>query len=146
MTNHDPATSAQANTLTLDLDLAHAPEKVWRALTDPELLSQWLLPVAGFQSKPGTRFTFSSQPQPGWDGIVHCQIVECQPLEKLSYKWVVGDLDTVVTFTLARTATGTRLTLVHAGFKPEQKQNFAGARYGWKMMSDRLVELLPRVS
>jgi len=34
--------------ISFDFDLPHPPEKVWRALTDPDLLAQWLLPSAGF--------------------------------------------------------------------------------------------------
>jgi uncharacterized protein YndB with AHSA1/START domain len=54
-------------------------------------------------------------------------------------------IDTVVTFTLAPTASGTRLSLVQSGFKPEQKQNFGGARYGWNLMGGKLVELLAKL-
>ena len=60
--------------------------------------------------------------------------------------WVVGELDTVVKFALAPTATGTRLSIVHSGFKTDQKRNFSGARYGWRMMSGKLVDLLARNS
>jgi uncharacterized protein YndB with AHSA1/START domain len=64
----------------------------------------------------------------------------------MNYAWVVGDmLDTFVTFTLSPTASGTRLSLVQSGFKPDQKQNFGGTRYGWKMMGGKLVELLARI-
>ena len=60
---------------------------------------------------------------------------------------VTGDmLDTVVSFTLTPTASGTRLSLVQSGFKPDQKKNFGGARYGWKMMGGKLVDLLGRIS
>ena len=55
------------------------------------------------------------------------------------------DIDTVVTFTLAPTASGTRLSLVQSGFKPEQKKAFGGARYGWKLMGGKLVDLLGRM-
>jgi uncharacterized protein YndB with AHSA1/START domain len=58
---------------------------------------------------------------------------------------VVGDIDTVVTFTLTPTASGTRLSLVQSGFKPHQKQNSGGARYGWELMGGRLVDLLARI-
>jgi uncharacterized protein YndB with AHSA1/START domain len=60
---------------------------------------------------------------------------------------VVGDmeLDTIVTFTLSPTESGTHLSLVQSGFKPSQKQASGGARYGWKMMGGRLVELLARI-
>ena len=75
------------------------------------------------------------------------QQVEIDPLRKLSYTWVVGNMqiDTVVTFTLAPTTSGTRLSLVQSGFTPDQKQNFGGARYGWKMMGGKLVDLLATI-
>jgi len=75
---------------------------------------------------------------------VHCRILESEAHRKLSYAWVVGDLDTVVTFTLTPAASGTRVTLVQSGFKSTQKRNFNGARYGWKMMAGRLEDLLTR--
>jgi uncharacterized protein YndB with AHSA1/START domain len=115
------------------------PEKVSRALTE------WLLPVVALKLEPGAAFTFKTQPQPGWDGTVNCRFVEIEAQKKLSWAWVVGDIDTVVTFTLTPTALGTRLSLVQSGFKPDQKQNFAGARYGWKMMGGKLVDLLARI-
>ena len=119
---------------------------MWRALTDPKLLAEWLLPVMDLQARAGAAFTFKTQPYPGWDGTVNCRILEIETHKKLSYAWVVGDmLNTVVTFTLTPTASGTRLTLVQSGFKPDQKQNFGGARYGWKMMGEKLVELLTRM-
>jgi uncharacterized protein YndB with AHSA1/START domain len=141
----DKTARSQTEALAFEIDLHHPPEKVWRALTDPALLAEWLLPVAGLKLERDAAFTFTAPPQPGWDGAVHCRMLEIEPQKKLSYRWVVGDMDTVVTFTLAPTASGSRLFLVHSGFKPEQKQNFAGARYGWKMMGGKLVDLLARV-
>jgi len=104
--------------------------------------------VVGFRTEPGAAFTFKTRPYPGWDGIVNCRILESDAPHKLSYAWVVGDmaLDTVVTFTLTPTASGTRLSLVQSGFKPDQKQNFGGARYGWKMMGGKLIELLATIA
>ncbi len=136
----------QEKSLSLDFDLRHPPEKVWRALTDPVLLTEWLLPVFDLKLEPGASFTFKTQPHPGWDGAVSCRFVEIEPHKKLSYAWTVPFLDTVVTFTLMPTATGTRLHLVQSGFKPDQKQELGGARYGWKMMGEKLVELLGRIS
>jgi uncharacterized protein YndB with AHSA1/START domain len=143
----DKTDSSQTDSISFEFEMRHAPEKVWRALIDPALLAEWLLPVVGFQTEPGTAFTFKTQPYPGWDGTVNCRILEIEAPRKLSYSWVVGDmaLDTVVTFTLTPTESGTRLSLVQSGFKPEQKQNFGGARYGWKMMGGKLVDLLERV-
>ncbi len=135
------------DTVSLEVDLKHAPEKVWRALTTPELLAQWLLPVFDLKLDPGAAFTFKTQAYPPWDGTVNCRILESDTHKKLSYAWVVGDMeiDTVVTFTLTPTPEGTRLSLVQSGFKPDQKQASGGARYGWKMMSGKLVELLAAI-
>jgi uncharacterized protein YndB with AHSA1/START domain len=134
------------DSLSLEFDLDHPPEKVWRALTDPVLLAEWILPVAGFELAPGAAFTFQAPPQPGWDGVVGCKLREIEVQRKLSWTWVAGDIDTVVTFTLAPTASGTRLSILQSGFRPEQKRNLGGARYGWRMMSERLVDVLARIS
>ena len=146
MTFVETTARAQTESLSFEFDLHHAPEKVWRALTDPVLLAEWLLPVVDLKLERGAAFTFKAQPQPGWDGTVDCRFVEIEAQRKLSWTWVVGDIDTVVTFTLTPTASGTRLSLVQSGFKPDQKKNFGGARYGWKMMGGKLVDLLARIT
>jgi uncharacterized protein YndB with AHSA1/START domain len=133
------------DSLSLEFDLPHAPEKVWRALTDPALLAQWLLPVLDLKLEPGAAFTFKTQAYPGWDGTVSCRFVEIEPLRRLRYTWSVPFLDTVVTFTLTPTPSGTRLSLLQSGFKEDQKRELGGARYGWQMMGDRLVSLLAQV-
>ena len=146
MTVTDTTERSQTKAIAFEFDLPHGPEKVWRALTDPAMLAAWLLPVLDLKLEPGAAFTFKTQPYPGWDGSVNCQVLEIDAQRKLSYTWVVGDmLDTVVTFTLSPTASGTRLSLVQSGFTPDQKQNFGGARYGWKMMGRKLVDLLDRL-
>ena len=140
----DKTAPSQTESISFEFELNHSPAKVWRALTDPALLAEWLLPVIDLKLEPGAAFTFKTQPYPGWDGIVNCRILEAVANRKLRYAWVVGDMDTVVTFTLTPTASGTRLSLVQSGFKPDQKQNFGGARYGWRMMGEKLVALLAR--
>jgi uncharacterized protein YndB with AHSA1/START domain len=142
----DTTAKGQHEAITFEFDLPHKPEKVWRALTDPELLAEWLLPAIGFELAPGKSFTFKTQPYPGWDGTVECRMVEIEPLRKLTYTWTVPFLDTVVTFTLTPSESGTRLSIVQSGFKPDQLQAFGGARYGWRVMGDKLVGLLERIS
>ena len=145
MTVTDTTAPSQTETISFEFDLQHSPEKVWRALTEPELLKEWLLPAIGFELAPGAEFTFKTQPYPGWDGTVSCRFLEIEPQKVLRYAWTVPFLDTVVTFTLSPTATGTRLSLVQSGFTSEQKRESGGARYGWKMMGGKLVDLLARV-
>ena len=147
MNTVDKTAPSQSESIGFEFDLHHSPEKVWRALTEPELLAQWLLPALDLELEPGAAFTFKTQPYPGWDGTVNCRFLEIEAQKKLSYTWVVGfGLDTVVTFTLTPTASGTRLSLVQSGFKPDQKQSFGGARYGWTMMGGKLVDLLETLS
>jgi uncharacterized protein YndB with AHSA1/START domain len=147
MTLVDQTVPSQTDSIAFEFDLRHPPEKVWRALTDPELLAEWLLPAIGFELRPGAEFTLKApQAYPGWDGTVDCRMVEIEPRRKLSYTWTVPFLDTVVTFTLAPTEAGTRLSIVQSGFKPDQKREWGGARYGWKMMGGKLVDLLERIS
>ena len=137
--------ASQAESLSFTFDLPHSPQKVWRALTDPVLLTEWLLPVVDLRLEPEAAFRFTAPPQPGWDGTVNCRFVEIDAQRKLSFTWSVPFLDTVVTFTLAPTASGTRLSLVQSGFKPDQKRELGGARYGWTMMGGKLVDLLARI-
>ena len=144
MTFADTTPAGQSTSLSFDFDLPHPPAKVWRAITDPVLLSEWLLPAIGFRLELGAPFTFQAPAQPGWDGTVHCRIVDLEAPARLALRWVVGELDTEVTFTLTPTRTGTRLVVVQSGFAEAQRKNWGGARYGWKMMAARLEELLTR--
>ncbi|NUP10683.1 MAG: SRPBCC domain-containing protein [Polyangiaceae bacterium] len=145
MMTTDTTTQPQTNSLSLERDLNHAPEKVWRALTDPTLLAEWLLPTVGFELAPQAAFMLKTQPYPGWDGTVNCRFIEIEPMRKLSLTWTVPFLDTVVTFTLTPTASGTRLSIVQSGFRPDQTKELGGARYGWNLMTGKLVELLAKL-
>ena len=140
-----PRHETPPGTLAFEHDLPHPPGTVWRALSDPDLLAEWLLPPVGFEAEAGTAFAFMAPPQPGWDGIVSCRVLEAEPPERLRLAWSVGDLDTVVTFALTPTEAGTRLTIEQSGFRPDQEGNLRGAQYGWATMSNRLRDLLGRL-
>lgn len=108
--------------LVLERVYPQSPERVWRALTDRRALSQWLMET-DFEPTLGHHFTFRAKPQPGWDGVTYCEVIELDPPRRLAYTWRGGagkdrplTLDTVVRFTLAPEGTGTRLTLEHTGF------------------------------
>lgn len=141
----DKTPKGDTDSISFEFELEHSPEKVWRALTDPELLAEWLLPVTGLKLEPGAEFTFKTRAFPGWDGTVDCRVLEIEKYRKISYTWKVPFLDTVVTFTLTPTASGTHVDLVQSGFTTAQKKEAGGARYGWKMMGEKLVELLTRM-
>jgi uncharacterized protein YndB with AHSA1/START domain len=135
-----------AGKIDLAWELPHAPAKVWRALTDPALVAQWLMKT-DMPAEPGKAFTFQAEPMPFWDGIVHSEILELEPQKRLRYTWKGGPgaspLDTVVTWTLVPVAGGTRLQLEHSGFKEGQGQASGGAKFGWERnVSERMAAVL----
>ncbi len=108
---------------TIVNEYPHAPAKVWRALTDPQLISLWTTtgqggrPV-GFSTAVGTRFTYVAKPVPGWSGVVHCEVLESRERELLRYSWLGDDGDdlTMVTYRLEPHPGGSRFTWQHTGF------------------------------
>ncbi len=120
----------------------HAPEKIWKTLTTGALIGRWLMPATGFEAVTGKRFTFQTRAGGAWDGVIHCQVLEVIPNQRLAYSWKGGHadnvgygapLDTVVTWTIDRTGNGTRLRLVHAGFVvPLNGSAFEIMGNGWK--------------
>ena len=132
--------------IAVDEYLAHPPTKVWRALTDPELLGRWLMPN-DFAPVVGHRFTFRTAPQPdgGFDGIVHCEVLDIEPERLLRLAWRGGHLDTTVTWTLHAEGRGTRLFLEHAGFDPDdpwQQHAFTVMGGGWRSNMVRALDAL----
>ncbi len=97
---------AETRSIVQSYDLPHPPAKVWRALTEPQLVDEWLM-CNDMQPTVGKSFTFCAEPTEWWDGIVHCEILEVEPPKRLSYTWRSGPetspLDTVVTWTLTPT-------------------------------------------
>lgn len=91
------------------------PGAVWHALTDSALLARWLMPN-DFRPAVGHRFHFRTKPAPGFDGIVRCEVLEIVEHERLSFSWVGGGIDTVVTFEIAPDGSGTRLEFHQTGF------------------------------
>ena len=102
--------------LQFELVYAHPPEKVWRALTNPSALAQWLMPN-NFEPRVGHKFEFRTKPAPGFDGIVHCEVLELNPPKRLVYSWSGGGLHTQVVWTLEVAPEGTKLRLDHTGFR-----------------------------
>ncbi len=114
----------------------HAPSRVWKALTDPELHARWW---AAGDVKPivGHRFELDMGPF----GKQVCEVVEVDPERLFKYRFSIGRLDTTLTWRLLPEGTGTRLLLVHEGFdldSPMARQAYEGMRPGWPSVLDRL--------
>jgi uncharacterized protein YndB with AHSA1/START domain len=128
----------------------HASETIWKTLTTGELIGRWLMmKPTGFKPVEGARFTFQTTPAGGWDGVIHCEVLEVAPNERLSYSWQGGHesngqqygslLDTIVIWTLAEVDGGTRLRLVHSGFvTPKNDSAFRNMSQGWKKVVGRI--------
>lgn len=136
---------ADARTVVIERDIAHPPEKLWRALTQPHLMEEWLM-KNDFAPTVGHKFNLRGE----WGGVLDCEVLEVAPLETLSYSWdykhddPAYNLKSVVTFTLTKTATGTHLRVEQTGFQPAQKQAAAGAYAGWNNFLGKLDEVLKR--
>jgi uncharacterized protein YndB with AHSA1/START domain len=129
----------ETRSVIIERRLAHPPAKVWRALTLPHLLEEWLM-QNDFELAVGHRFDFKAE----W-GAVTCEILEIEPQETLSYTWGDHNLKSVVTWTLTPTESGTLLRMEQTGFRPDQPRYFQGAQAGWPRFLENLEQLLGRL-
>jgi uncharacterized protein YndB with AHSA1/START domain len=129
--------------VVIERDMPYPPEKVWRALTDRPLIEDWLM-ANDFEPKVGHRFTLRTSPVGGWNGIIDCEVLAVEPPARLSYTWASMGLESVVTFTVAPSASGARLRMEQSGFPADATQNLRGAEYGWNNFLDRLGQVVAR--
>jgi uncharacterized protein YndB with AHSA1/START domain len=132
-------TSAETRTVVVEREVPYPPEKIWRALTQPHLIEVWLM-KNDFQPVVGHRFDFRAD----W-GSVDCQVRTVEPHKTLSYTWAAYGLESVVTWTLTPTSTGTRLRMEQSGFRLDQRQAYLGAKAGWRQFFTGLEQLLARI-
>lgn len=130
-------------TCIVERKFKYPPEKLWRALTQPHLISEWLM-KNDFRADVGHRFKLAGD----WGGVLHCKVLEVEPISRLVYSWDFDHDDpayvlrSVVAFTLIPTASETILRMEQSGFRPEQKQAYRGARAGWPQFLNKLDDLL----
>ena len=137
-----PETSTRS--VVMEKEFPHPPQKVWRALTESSLIEQWLM-KNDFQPVVGQRFNFRATPVPNWSGIIDCKVLVVEPNSRLSYSWGAMGLESVVTWTLTPTSTGTHLGMEHSGFRSEEDANYKGATYGWKKFIGSLENVVARL-
>ncbi len=133
-------TDARTGTLSVvvEREIPYPPEKIWRALTQPHLIEEWLM-KNDFRPVAGHRFNFRAD----WGGV-ECQVTAVEPNKTLAYTWAAMGLESVVTWTLTPTSTGAVLRMEQSGFRPDQQQAYRGAHGGWRRMFAALEQLLAR--
>ena len=145
----DTATLADRHEIVVDEVFPHTLDVLWKTLTSPSMMGRWLhMEPTGFKPMVGTRFTYRTTPAGEWDGVIHCQVLEATPLERLAYSWKGGHegnvgygarLETVVTLTLSRVERGPRVRLVHSGFElPRNDTAFKNMSDGWLKVLQRI--------
>jgi uncharacterized protein YndB with AHSA1/START domain len=130
--------TAPNRSIVVERDMPHTPEKIWRALTQSHLIEEWLM-KNDFVPAVDHRFQLRGD----W-GHADCKVLQIEPEKRLSYTWDAMGLESVVTFTLAPTATGTHLRVEQAGFPKTAAQAFAGATYGWRSFLEKLDGVVAR--
>ena len=131
--------STEALSVVVEREIPFPAEKIWRALTQPHLIEEWLM-KNDFKPVVGQGFTLRGD----W-GSVDCQVMAVEPNKTLSYTWEAMGLESVVTWTLTPTGTGTHLRMEQSGFRPDQQQAYQGAKFGWQKFFGSLEQLLARI-
>jgi uncharacterized protein YndB with AHSA1/START domain len=132
--------------VVVEREFPHPPDRLWRALTQPHLIEEWLM-KNDFKSVVGHRFNLRGD----WGGVLDCEVLAVEQEKTLTYAWNHSHEDpayalhSVVTFTLTPTRTGTHLRMEQSGFRPDQKQAYGGAQAGWRQFLGNLEQVLARL-
>jgi uncharacterized protein YndB with AHSA1/START domain len=133
-------TSTEVRSVVVEREIPHPPEKIWRALTQPHLIEEWLMKT-DFEPAVNHRFNLRGD----W-GTVDCQVMALEPNKTLSYTWAAMGLESVVTWTLTPTGAGTHLRMEQSGFRTDQQQAYMGAKYGWQKFFANLERVVGGLS
>jgi len=137
-------------TITRTIEIAAPRERVWAALTTPELLAQWLGQEAVFDATVGAHGSYT------WTDWGHFPLVveAVDAPSTLSVRWAArpgGELtetsSTTVRYTLESIPSGTRLTVVETGFElldGDRQTAFDNNSQGWDEELAELVSFLQR--
>jgi len=137
--------AAATRSVVVEREFPFPPERLWRALTQPHLIEEWLM-KNDFKPSVGHHFNLRGD----WGGVLDCEVLAVEPDRVLSYTWnhahenAAFALNSVVTFTLTPTSKGTRLRMEQAGFRTDQRQAFGGANAGWQTFFGNLEQVLTR--
>jgi uncharacterized protein YndB with AHSA1/START domain len=138
--------ATETRSVIVEREIAHPPEKIWRALTQPHLIEEWLM-KNDFKPVVGHSFNLRGD----WGGVLDCEVLAVEPHKKLTYTWnfkheeAAYNLTSVVAWTLTPTATGTHLRMEQSGFRSDQPQAYGGAKQGWQKFLENLEQTLAKV-
>ncbi len=132
-------TATETRAVVVEREIAFPPEKIWRALTQPHLIEEWLM-KNDFKPVVGHGFNLRGD----W-GAVDCKVMAVEPNKTLSYTWAAMGLESVVIWTLTPSGTGTHLRMEQSGFRGDQQQAYQGAKYGWQRFFANLEQVLARI-
>jgi uncharacterized protein YndB with AHSA1/START domain len=132
-------TTTETLSVVVEREIPFPPEKIWRALTQPHLIEEWLM-KSDFMPVVGHGFNFRAD----W-GAVDCRVLAVEPNKTLSYTWGAYGLESVVTWTLTPTSAGTQLRMEQSGFQKDQRQAYQGAKGGWQHFLTNLEQVLARI-
>jgi uncharacterized protein YndB with AHSA1/START domain len=139
--------ATETRSVVVEREMPHPPERLWRALTQPHLLEEWLM-KNDFRPEIGHKYNLRTTPYGNWNGVIESEVLAIEPNKALTYTWDSGEgpmrVTSVVTWTLTPTATGTHLRMEQSGFRSDQPQNFQGAKYGWQNFFGKLEQLMAR--
>ncbi len=133
------STATEMRSVIVEREVAFPPEKIWRALTQPHLIEEWLM-KSDFKPVAGHSFKFTAD----WGGV-DCQVKAVEPNKTLSYTWEAFGLESVVTWTLTPTSKGTHLRMEQSGFRPDQEQAYQGAQYAWPEYFTAMEKVVARL-
>ena len=141
------ATIAATRSIVVEREMPYPPERIWRALTEGELIEQWLM-KNDFQPVVGHKFNFRAQPMGGWNGVADCEVLVADPPRSLAWsqnasgEQAADGLHSVVTWTLTPTDAGTLLRMEHSGFEAKDEGGYQAMSFGWP----RVLANLERVT
>lgn len=125
--------------------LRTTPETLWRALTDPDVTRRYWFDVRVESAwQVGSPVRLIGPDGKLWD---HGEVLECEPLRRLSYTWItvmpdlVGEPASRLTIDLEPVGPEVKLALTHDGFEPGSKL-YESVRMGWPALLSSLKSLL----
>jgi uncharacterized protein YndB with AHSA1/START domain len=135
-----PADAPEIRSVVVEREMPFPPARIWRALTQPHLIAEWLL-QSDFAPVVGRDFKFTQE----W-GAIDCRVTEVELERSLAYTWAAFGLESTVTWTLTPTGQGTRLRMEQVGFRRDQEEAFRGARAAWTGYFGQLESVVSAVA